>query len=829
MCRKSLCILFFTFLQIMGFEAVSQCTPPPAPSAVNATICSNAIVSLSASGTGTLSWYDAATNGNWLGSGTTFTTPVLTNTTTYYVQDSTCASSASRKMVTVTVNALPVAGFSIPSLVCTGAPVKFNSLSTCGSNPAISFSGSSSASRSLISLATDNITMEIWARWSGAANGNQILFYNGHTGNGGYGILMNPSGNLQILVGGLSYLVSSANITAGIWQHVAIVRSSGTWSLYLDGIQYSVSPNTTNPRAPNVAGGNQLSIGYAQDGGQRYYGDLDEAKFWTVARNISQIQSDMNSCSTGATAGLLAYWSFNEGIGSTAADGSGNGYSLSLNSTSWLSAGASTGTATYAWDFGDGTSASVRNNVRTYSASGTRTVSLTVTGANNCSATFSSPVVVNQSPTASISGTATNCNLVTLAAGGGGTYAWSGGNSTNTAINTFNSSGTYTVTVTNLAGCTATSSQAVVVNALPAAAVNGPLPTISTFVSGLSSPKGLAFDTSGNLFIAEQSGDRIRKVTSGGSASIFNSTLFSPQGLFVDKSGNVYVSSFNDIKKIGPDASLIDTYTPFSSPYGLHVEDGSGKIYFAERNTGSIKMIDGGVVTTFVSGLTSPAGIAFDTSGNLYVAEQISSGTVKKISSTGTISTFATGLSSPYGLAFDGSGNLFVAESSITRSIVKITPDGTKTTYIILNNNPQYLAFDKAGNLYVSNSNVINKVVPAVTNETTVIDSGYVTLIATPGTGVTIDWYDQPSNGTLILAGNTNYTTPVVANTTHYYAEARNTTTGCISLSRTAVPVTVIYNTLNKNGKTSMDSGNKISKDGAVGGTGVTKNGRIIH
>lgn len=829
MYRKSLFILFFTFLQITGFEAISQCTAPPAPTAANTTTCSGLTASLSASGTGTLSWYDAATGGNLLGTGAAFTSPVLTNTTIYYAQDYTCAASATRKAVMVTVNASPVADFSVSSPVCTGALVKFNSVSACGNNPTISFTGNSSASRPLISLATDNITMEIWARWSGGSNAgsNQILFYNGHTGNGGYGILMNSSGNLQILVGGLSYLVSAANLTSGIWQHVAIVRNSGTWSLYLDGTQYSVSPNTTNPNSPNVAGGNQVSIGYAQDGGQRYYGDLDEAKFWTVARNTSQIQSDMSSCITGATTGLLAYWGFNEGTGSAAADGSGNGYTLSLNSTGWLSAGASTGAVTYAWDFGDGTSASVRNKVLTYSSGGTKTVSLTVTNANNCSSVTSIPVVVNQSPTASISGTATSCTPVTLTAAGDGTYNWSGGNSTGTATNTFVSSGTYNVTVTNLAGCTAVASQAVVVNTLPAAAANGPLPTISTFASS-TTPRGLAFDNAGNLFVAEQGGSRIRKITPGGTITLFKTGLSSPQALFFDISGNLYVSSTTDIKEIAPNATITATYTSLSNPYGLQV-DGSGKIYLAERNTGLIKTITGGVVSTFASGLSSPAGIAFDGSGNLYVAEQISAGTVKKISPGGIITTFATGLNSPYGLAFDGSGNLFVAESSITRAIIKVAPDGTKTTYVTLSNNPQYLAFDNAGNLYVSNGNAINKIVPPIANITTVIDSGSVTLIATPAAGITIDWYDQPSNGTLILAGSTDYLTPVVRNTTSYYAEARNAATGCISSARTTVPVTVIYNTLNKNGKMSLDSINKVNKNGAVGGTGVTKSGKIIH
>ena len=69
--------------------------------------------------------------------------------------------------------------------------------------------------------------------------------------------------------------------------------------------------------------------------------------------------------------------------------------------------------------------------------------------------------------------------------------------------------------------------------------------------------------------------------------------------------------------------------------------------------------------------------------------------------------------------------------------------------------------------------------------------TGTVALSATPGGGETIDWYDAASGGTLLLSGNVNYTTPSIATTTTYYAESRNTTSGCVSTTRTAVTATV--------------------------------------
>ena len=68
---------------------------------------------------------------------------------------------------------------------------------------------------------------------------------------------------------------------------------------------------------------------------------------------------------------------------------------------------------------------------------------------------------------------------------------------------------------------------------------------------------------------------------------------------------------------------------------------------------------------------------------------------------------------------------------------------------------------------------------------------GTVIITATPSAGETIDWYAAASGGTALLAGNTSYTTPSISTTTIYYAEARNTTSGCLSSTRTAVTATV--------------------------------------
>ena len=86
--------------------------------------------------------------------------------------------------------------------------------------------------------------------------------------------------------------------------------------------------------------------------------------------------------------------------------------------------------------------------------------------------------------------------------------------------------------------------------------------------------------------------------------------------------------------------------------------------------------------------------------------------------------------------------------------------------------------------------------VNALPNAPTGIDGaicspGVVNISASVGAGETVDWYDAASGGTLLLSSSTDYTTPSISSTTVYYAEARNTSTGCVSSTRTLVTGTV--------------------------------------
>jgi hypothetical protein len=73
--------------------------------------------------------------------------------------------------------------------------------------------------------------------------------------------------------------------------------------------------------------------------------------------------------------------------------------------------------------------------------------------------------------------------------------------------------------------------------------------------------------------------------------------------------------------------------------------------------------------------------------------------------------------------------------------------------------------------------------------------AGTVSLAATTGAGITADWYANQTGGNVLTSGgNTlSYTTPSISATTTYWVQARNSTTGCVSSTRTAVVATVVY------------------------------------
>jgi sugar lactone lactonase YvrE len=223
---------------------------------------------------------------------------------------------------------------------------------------------------------------------------------------------------------------------------------------------------------------------------------------------------------------------------------------------------------------------------------------------------------------------------------------------------------------------------------------------------GLSFPRGLAFDSIGNLFVAEtvypdlrglgplvaQGIGRVLKFDLNNKVSTFGTVRVPGEDIFLiglatDVAGNVYVLATANNDPTAP--GTIFEFTPSGE-----------QIIF-----GSVPGIPNNTSANF--------GLAFDSAGNLY-ATASGAQTIYKFAPNGarTVfvgpSAFAPG-ALPFGLTFDSSGNLFVSIDTFTvpgaDSIVYFTPTGVESPFATGLTNPRGLVFDSSGNLFVAEAN----------------------------------------------------------------------------------------------------------------------------
>jgi sugar lactone lactonase YvrE len=297
----------------------------------------------------------------------------------------------------------------------------------------------------------------------------------------------------------------------------------------------------------------------------------------------------------------------------------------------------------------------------------------------------------------------------------------------------------------------------------------------------LSDPVALAVGDDGSLYIADAGNARVRVVSPAGMITTFaggeaqnadggvvSRASIAPEALALDAAGNLYVgdSGSNRIRRVARNGVIttvagngtfgssgdhgIATAAKIGTVTGIAV-DRKGNLYLSDATSDRIRKVSSKGIITTVGGngkfgysgdgrpalkatLNSPAGLAVDRVGNLYLADS-SNHRVRKISAAGTITTVAgTGragysgdgglavkaeLFDPQGIAVDSAGNVYIADSGNNR-IRKVTSAGIITS--IAGNGrfgysgdggapleaqlgPFGLAVDAAGNIYVADPN----------------------------------------------------------------------------------------------------------------------------
>ena len=209
----------------------------------------------------------------------------------------------------------------------------------------------------------------------------------------------------------------------------------------------------------------------------------------------------------------------------------------------------------------------------------------------------------------------------------------------------------------------------------PAGSVS-PLATINYY------PEGVAFGPgSTTTYVANWGGYLINRVSSGGFISTFVTNIVDPYGLAFDSQTNLFVACYqiNRVKKISP-AKVVTDFATVPGAYGLAI-DAADNVFISGLSSRLSRITRDGSSSAFGPPIDGARGVAVDANGYIYVASL--SGTITRISPSGVGSVFATGLPSTVGVAFDSAGNLYAAHYAAGR-ISKIDTNGAVTTFATL-------------------------------------------------------------------------------------------------------------------------------------------------
>ncbi len=257
-------------------------------------------------------------------------------------------------------------------------------------------------------------------------------------------------------------------------------------------------------------------------------------------------------------------------------------------------------------------------------------------------------------------------------------------------------------------------------------------------------PDGVTVDSAGNIYIADQNNNRIRKVDpsgiittvagngntqfTGDGGPATSSTVYIAgmhNGLAVDAAGNLYIADdgHHRIRKVDPKGIITTvagngsqnysgdgvaaTKASLYRPSGVAV-DAAGNLYIADTNNFRIRKVDtSGIITTIAgtgaiayggdggpainASFSEPTGVALDAVGNIYVADRGSANVVRKIDPLGIITTVAG--NGTFGFSGDG-GPAIKAQFADLRSV---TVDSARNLYLADYGNHRVRKVDTSG------------------------------------------------------------------------------------------------------------------------------------